>query len=57
MNKIYELKIDEHNDELGINILSFVDNPATKTEWFTFSDQETLKKDSKKQMITSLLCK
>ena len=53
MNKIYELKIDEDNDKLGINILSFVDNPAIKTEWFTFSEQETVKKDLKKQMITS----
>jgi hypothetical protein len=42
---VYYLEIDDENG--GISAISFVENPATKVNWFKFNDDIDLKFEKK----------
>jgi len=54
---IYNVEVDLNDDETGLTAISFVDEPATETEWLTFSTKKKLNfdADNKKQMITGVI--
>jgi hypothetical protein len=56
MLPIYELILDEETD--GVNLVSFVDNPAMKTNWMAFSDKKPVMfniKSEEKRIVTGAI--
>ena len=38
--KVFELKIEEHDDVSGIDSISLVDEPAIEVNWVSFSKEK-----------------
>jgi hypothetical protein len=51
---LYELVINDEDDESGVDFISLVDKPAIKRNWIAFSEQQkfTFKSDTEKRIIS-----
>jgi len=51
----FYLEVDEDKEESGVDTISFVEDPATEVEWYTFNKEsiQKFKKDEDKRVITA----
>ena len=54
---LYELVINENDEESGVDFIALVDKPAIKRNWIAFAEQKqfSFKSDNEKGLLAVLL--
>lgn len=52
---IYNLEINEEDQETGVNFVALVDSPAIERNWVAFNKQQTFIANQEKQIVSGPL--